>query len=256
MRLLVVCPQCVRDAVERSAAHQEIQALWEAPVAVTITTAPGGSGSCARGHPFRIHVNDPGYAVLYERALQRLAAGEWRDAVLDGYTALDMYLATVPLRARYDCDRALMPSDLAEVRLELSQATKTSERALGAALAVASVVSGRSPPKFPSKLQELRNEAIHQGKYPSPVEAEHAVFQVEELVVAIEERLDVGAVGRDPPFRLAQQISNLVAVPQNREPRPAMVLNTVLGRMTVPQPTARSRLAEYKAEGPGWLLLG
>jgi hypothetical protein len=48
--------------------------------------------------------------MLYERALQRLAEGATRDAVLDAYTALDMYLSHVPARARYDREKVAVAS--------------------------------------------------------------------------------------------------------------------------------------------------
>ena len=89
----------------------------------------------------------PGFA-RGARCAPRQADGDWRDAVLDAYTALDMYMSTVPVRARYDGDASLLPIDIVRLREELKFSTSDANKALGAAFAVASVVSGKRPPKF------------------------------------------------------------------------------------------------------------
>jgi hypothetical protein len=71
--------------------------IWSEWAIARITTKSTPlTGTCRAGHEYTVVVTTVGHAVLYERALQRLADEDWRDAVLDSYTALDMYFATVP----------------------------------------------------------------------------------------------------------------------------------------------------------------
>jgi hypothetical protein len=94
---------------------------------------------------------------VFDEALQRLVEGDERDAIIDAYTALNTYMSTVHIRARYDREIRITHAHL---RQELGFATSDANKALGAAFAVASVVSGQPVPKFSSR---LANFAIAQS---------------------------------------------------------------------------------------------
>jgi hypothetical protein len=180
----------------------------------------------------------------------RLSRGDSRDAVLDAYTAFDMYLSIVPVRARYDRDVSLAPKDIARIRDELAPLTRLSERAIGAALACASLVSGAAPPAIPSRLQAIRNEAVHGGVYPSESDAEWLALKVEELICAFELLLDAASPSRDPPFHVAFQIASFIGTdgPPAGIQRVSTGRGFVLSRANDPQPKAIDRLSDYRAD--------
>jgi hypothetical protein len=167
MRVSVSCPVCTGAAMERGDSPEELGRAFDDRVTALVTHERVASVRCRVGHPFVVVVADPTHALVFERGLQRLADGDLRDAVLDAYTAMEMYMPTVPVRARYDRDRSLMPKDILRLRKELKFITGDANRALGAALAVASVVSNKPPPVFDTTVSKLRNDAVHAGKYPS-----------------------------------------------------------------------------------------
>ncbi len=162
-------------------------------------------------------------------------------------TRLDMYTTTVPVRARYDRDPKLVPNDIPRLRSELKFATSEANKALGAAFAVASIVSGRKPPKFESKLAQLRNRAIHAGEYPSEDDAEWAHLEVERIVLELENMLDEGAGNREPPFRLAVQIADIPAASLEVDGSTAASIHGVLSGTLIPRVSARERLALYRS---------
>ncbi|WP_437625457.1 hypothetical protein [Sorangium sp. So ce1151] len=246
MRVSSNCPVCVSAAAARNAPPAEIQRLCEQRVEGFITHERSVAVTCLSGHRFGIVITEPAYALVFERGLQRLVNGELRDAVLDMYTALDMYMPTVPVRARYDRDASLTLKDIPRLRKEFGFAVSDANKALGAAFAVAAVVSGKSPPKFDSKLSKLRNRAVHAGEYPTAEEAEWAAMEVERIVTTLMDMLNEAASDRDPSFRLAVSMVDFPVV----EPRPvasmSLGLGAVLSEATTPRETVRRRLERYR----------
>ncbi|WP_394845221.1 hypothetical protein LZC95_50360 [Pendulispora brunnea] len=226
-------------------------------IAVTISDKRAARATCDKGHGFNVAIAAPAYALLYERALQRLSTGDLRDAVLDAYTALDMYLPNVPLRARYESDKTLTPRDIPGLRSELKKhATRHSERAIGAALAVVSVVSGKAPPHFDRSLSEIRNDAIHAGIYPDREAAEEMIFRIATLILEFESLLNKTFPDRDPSFRLALQIADFPKFEESGD-RTTVGTGTILSGDLEPSPTARDRLKQYESgEFPpsSWLI--
>jgi hypothetical protein len=209
-----------------------------------ISTQIGTVVVCPQGHRQFIIIQEPGYALLFERALQNLTKGLMRDAVLDAYTAFDMFLGHVPARARYDREPGASPM---RIREEMKQSTQYSERALGAALAMASLVSGHPPPKIDSKLQKIRNEAIHQGKYPTGEEAEWVCFEVERLVRDFEAALAKQPCANAQSYALASHLETVLALDDQGAARVFMGFMCVLDSTHGQSPSAKERLAQFKA---------
>jgi hypothetical protein len=246
MRVSAECPVCLGAALARNAPPAELQRLSQERVEGFITHERSAAVTCLNGHRFGVVVTEPAYALVFERGLQRLIDGELRDAVLDVYTALDMYMPTVPVRARYDRDLSLCPKDIPRLRKEFGFSAADANKALGAAFAVAAVVSGKPPPKFDSKLSKLRNRAVHAGEYPTAEEAEWAAFEVERIVATLTEMLNEVAPNRDPSFRLAVSMIDFPVV----DPRPAANASVgifgVLSEATTPRETVKRRLDRYR----------
>jgi hypothetical protein len=223
--------------------------MFDFRIPAFITTTRMAVATCQSGHRIGVTVVDPAFALLYERALQRLANGDWRDAVLDAYTALDMYLPQVPVRARWDRNHSSVPSDLERIMKELKPATRRAENAIGAALAVASVIADGPPPTFRPELARIRNAAVHVGEYPTPQEAEWLILEVERLVREFEAILDAASQGRDPSFLLMMQLNDHNRSFTERVDSTANhSLGTVLGGGHSPPTQARDRIAVYKTD--------
>ena len=186
------------------------------------------------------------YALVYERALQRYMKGDLRDAVIDAYTAFEMYVATVPVRARYDLDRNLPPKDIPRLRRELKPCTSNAASALAAALATISLLARHAPPKVNPKIARIRNLAVHAGEYPSVDDAERVLFEVEELVVRFDDVLDGAAEGREPHFHLACGIVDRVPSEGDIDGAMSVGICAVLSGQTKPRETARARLDRYR----------
>lgn len=172
MRIASWCADCIRatpDGVGR-----EDQKIF-----VAFTTNPVALMRCPKGHNSVLILGDGAHSLLFERAISRLVEGRTRDAITDAHTALEMYIANVPARARYDREKGASPR---AIREELKRSTKTSERAHGAALAIASLVSGAEPPSLPESVATVRNAAIHQGAYPTVAQAERAIVEIDAFV--------------------------------------------------------------------------
>lgn len=152
---------------------------------VRLTSEPVALAECQNGHRSLLYALDGAYALLFERALQRIAIGSPRDAIIDAYTAFEMYLAHLPARARYDREKGASPMKL---RDEMKQATGRAEPALGAALATVSIVSSRPPPKIVADATtNLRNRAVHSGHHATDQEAEAMCLEIERLVGEFED---------------------------------------------------------------------
>ena len=245
MRLAVSCPACISGAIDRNASPEEMRRIHNERVAAQITHERSTVATCRNNHTFGIVVGEPAFALVFERGLQRLVDGDLRDAVLDAYTGLDMYTPIVPVRARYDSDRSLGPKDIPRLRKELGFTSSDANKALGAAFAVASVVSGKPPPKFNSKLARLRNEAIHAGHYPSAEDAKWAILEVERIVTELDELLGQVDPDRDPPFRLAVEMVDFPRTGQANF-HTTLLFSAVLSGVTKPRETVDSRLARYR----------
>jgi hypothetical protein len=154
---------------------------------VRLTTEPVALAVCAQEHKSVLIIHDGAYALLFERALQRLVTGNARDAVIDAYTAFEMYLAHVPVRARYDRELGASPRAL---RSEMESITKLSERTIGAALTAASIAGFCPPPKIDArKTAELRNRAVHAGHYPREDEVEQLCGEIDRVISELESML-------------------------------------------------------------------
>lgn len=155
---------------------------------VPSTTQRGILTECPNGHKLAIVLQASGWARLFERGLKRLVLGDTRDAILDAYTAFEMYLSDVPARVRYDREKGASPAALRE---ELKPATARSECAIGAARAAASLATGKPAITWSEKdTTAVRNRAIHAGAYPSEEEAEKLCLEVGRVILAFEDALD------------------------------------------------------------------
>lgn len=182
-----------------------------------------------------------------ERALQRFVDGDYRDSLLDAYTALDMYMPTVPVRARYDSDPRLGVADLEGLRRELKSVTRDATSALAAALTAVSVRTGRPPPSFDTKLSGLRNKAVHVGQYPTAEDTEWAVLEVERIVTTIDDMLTDAAPNRDPSFREAVDWTDFRGTLPGTSGHVSMSFSAVLSGTRQPRESATARLARYRS---------
>jgi len=103
MQTTMVCFECSQSNAPESLPPESFQ--------IPISTKPWVVTKCPQGHPIALIFQASGWARLFERALRRVAANDPRDAVLDAYTAFEMYIAEVPIRARYDREKGADPSD-------------------------------------------------------------------------------------------------------------------------------------------------
>jgi hypothetical protein len=162
------------------------------------------------------------------------------------HTPMDMFMSTVPIRARYDRESNLTPSDIAGLRQQLGFATSEANKALGAALAVTSVVSGQPPPKFSTKLAGLRNRAVHAGEYPTKAEAEWGVTEVERIITSIDDMLTAAVPDRNPPFRTAVQIADFPAHDHSSAGHVTVGFSAVLSGLSQPRESAANRMSRYR----------
>ena len=214
--------------------------------------------TCANGHRTRMGIWDGAHALLFERALQRLIIGATRDAVIDAYTAFEMFLVHVPARARYDREKGASPRAL---RDELSAATGTTERAMGAAFTAVSLVSGKAPPKLNTgKTTTLRNKAAHAGAYATDEETLNLCLEIERVVHECEALLATQECVNAVTYGNATVTEDLRdAIDRQGEPDlPSMMctLSTVLDidrhRSQPPFPVTQ-RIADYKLMlAQGW----
>lgn len=198
MRIRTICPVCFSRLFARRAGPDEVREFRSKRLEATITHERFAAVTCEAGHSFSIGTGEPVYALLYERALQRFVDGDYRDSLLDAYTALDMYMPTVPVRARYDSDPRLGVADLEGLRKEFKSVTKDATSALAAALTAVSIRTGLPPPSFDTKLAVLRNRAVHAGQYPTGEDTEWAVLEVERIVTTIDDMLTNAAPRPEP----------------------------------------------------------
>jgi len=178
------CPVCQKEYLRDGGYITPETGLVE----VRLTIEPITIAKCLHGHRTVLAILDGGYALLFERALQRLVTGNTRDAAIDAYTALEIYLSHVPARARYHREGGASPRQLSQ---EMEAVSKYAERSLGAALAIISVMTGAPPPRFDAdRTTKLRNRAVHAGYYPTEPEAEALCVEVERTVSEVDKRFE------------------------------------------------------------------
>jgi hypothetical protein len=167
---------------------------------------------CENGHRCWLYITDGGFSLLYQRGLQRLATGALRDAVIDAHTALEMFLAHVPVRAIYDRTLGAKPS---EIRKDLNgaQLLDSFERTFGAALGMSALVSGASPVRVDfKKTRKIRNDAVHMGIEPSVEKAEALCLEVERIMREILRQLDTQPCGNSQSYFDADWNEQVAAV--------------------------------------------
>ena len=87
--------------------------------------------------------------------------------MIDAHTALEMFLAHVPVRAIYDRTIGAVPSEIRKT-LKAAQLLNNFERTFGAAIGMAALVGVSGPVRVPfDKTRNIRNEAVHMGVEPS-----------------------------------------------------------------------------------------
>ena len=235
------CPLCQRAKSEEGAEAEEVARAGKASMhGRRITTETAQLHRCDLEHDFMLHVQDGGYALLYERALQRVADGRTRDAVIDAYTSFDMFLASFVLGVvfdrRYPHPTRFDEAPLEPLREELKDVLRPSERTTAAALALACLESGRAPPRIPNRLNELRNKAVHAGAYPCDKDAKWACIEVERLVCGFREQVPTAeaSTGR---FQMALLLESTKRALGSREPVQAITYTffTVLDATNPPE---------------------
>jgi hypothetical protein len=168
MKTEMVCPVCQKKRTENG---ETAYVSFPAQIRSDSTSLL----RCPEGHRILHVIQDGGFGRLFERGLERLARESPRDAVMDVYTAFEMYLSHVVVRALFD--RPSNTQKPAEIRSRLKHALQTSDKAGAAALATyASIASGELP-VFKSDLSSIRNNAVHQGFYPSVGDVEVSVHR-------------------------------------------------------------------------------
>lgn len=251
MRTHYSCPICVSPDGAGGGTQWGSRTSETAYAEVRLTAEPVALAECDQGHRLLVCVNDGSYALLFERALQRLAIGSTTDAVIDAHTAFEIYLAHVPARARYDRESGASPTVL---RRELRPATSSAQLALGAALATVSVVSSRPPPRINEEMTTtLRNRAVHAGHHPTDSEAEHMCAEIDRVIAEFEDLLTSSVEPRDPSYWnafISEDIKATIEAHGWRElPIVGRQLDTVLARARdgfATKVSARERLAEYR----------
>jgi hypothetical protein len=179
------CPVCQKELFRQGGGELTPETgLGE----VRLTIEPIAVAKCLQGHKTVLAILDGGYALLFERALQRLVTGNTRDAAIDAYTAFEIYLSHVPARGRYHREAGASPRQL---RQEMKGFLDSSDRSFAAAFAVISLMTGKAPPRFkPDLTSKIRNKAVHAGYYPTEPEAERLCLEVESIVSEFDKRFE------------------------------------------------------------------
>jgi hypothetical protein len=245
----VSCDACMQEYLDHPEDPPELQKLRATQYPANTTTDIGFLLRCPRGHVSWKVSQEPTFARLFERALRQLGADQARDAVLDAHTALEMYLRHVPARARYNADPTACPLAL---RDELTEALRFGDRAVGAALATYALVAKSKPPAFPNA--EVRNLAVHQGKYPSLPAAEKHCLAVESFVMECERVLGAPANGQRS-YWLAlylAEIEELRKRPEFKGLEPQVFAGGYALSVAGPaEPGAKERIAHYRSLAKG-----
>jgi hypothetical protein len=213
---------------------------------VRVTTETGTVVTCANGHRHAYFFQHAAYVILFERALLRLCNDEPRDALLDAYSAMEMFLSHVLPRARYDRERDQSPS---QVRDQLKHVTHLAEPARGSALGIISYLTGREAPRLDTNVTKLRNDAIHAGKYPTTAQAESAVLKIEDLLLTVRDALDAQSCVNEHSYEIADylELRKKFLADNGIERWLATSLPMVLESRVTPRVTASERLNEIRS---------
>jgi hypothetical protein len=176
MLLYTMCKQCMASMSRDERDRHSLRA----PVTDKVVQIL----QCTRGHTYAIALQQPMFTLIFERALYRLAKESVRDAVIDAHTALDMYLPHVPARARYDQETS---ASARAVLTKLQPLTYRAEMARIAAHTTVFLLGAGNVPR--GSIGKLRNQAVHEGRYPQMVEATEAITGVAETIRAFEDAL-------------------------------------------------------------------
>lgn len=153
---------------------------------------------CPSNHVQAVLFQSPGWARLFERGMRRIASEANRDGVIDAYTAFEMYLAHVPVRARYDREVGAKPEAL---RAELKPVLSTTDRAIASARMAASLIAKGAPPLWNDQwTAHVRNDAVHSGKHPQTDVAKRLCREIVTAIGAFEAVLAQQACVNDIPF--------------------------------------------------------
>jgi hypothetical protein len=241
---MFACGVCAKEAPDDGGAS--LRELNENAPEVLVTHEGVATWSCPKGHSTSLVFQGGALGLLYERALQRLAKDATRDAVLDAFTALEMYLATVPERVRFEAQAG---ANLDTIREELKPAVKTSERATAAALVAIAIRSGKKPPSIPSWLNQTRNEATHQGLHPDAKDAEKLVLDVARIVREFE-ALFLESSTEGKPDYVGAALGRAHRLYRDKNPGADRVwtayMPLALDLSCKPIPDAEKRLEEYR----------
>jgi hypothetical protein len=202
MKYEALCMRCNLDAAMKSdqSLRRKCSVIVEQERAYRV--------QCGTGHLFLLVLENASHSLLFDRAVERLASGETRDAVTDGCTALEMFLSEVPVRARYQSEPL---GQLSIIREELRRVVNTSERALAGSFVIASLLGGCAP-EHVRQLEEVRanrNKAIHGGVRPSEKQAEDALSCIQQTVAWFEGILRDALPERDVSYARARMLDEL-----------------------------------------------
>jgi len=240
------CPVCERELATKGI-HAYRPTEETGTVRLRLTTEPAMEATCKHGHRSIVFFNDPAHALLFERALYRLVQGQTRDAVLDAYTAFEMYISHVPSRMRYDREPGASP---AAIRDQLAAVLKISDRALAAAMTCASLLSAGEPPSIPNRLANLRNMTVHLGHVATDAEADELCIGAAETIAAFETVLTKVASVNPTPYWLEYQREQPAkwskTLPDEAMPITFVQLGTTLARANASGSDVRDRIAKYR----------
>lgn len=207
---------------------------------------------CDKDHRVIYAFQGGAHALLYERALQRLADDAPRDAILDAYTAFEVFMQMVVERCVFEAQTSVTLDD---VRAQLGYVFKSSERTLGAALVAVATRTGSAPPKIPGDIQNLRNDATHRARYPSVPQAEKAILAIGGLIRDFDALLDAVPTARTEQYKILAAVEPQISA---RRGDPTVTISSI-GMSLVLAPLGTrvepaQRLEEYR-DGRGLLQL-
>jgi hypothetical protein len=160
MRLAFPCLDCF--------AHK--QATGEpmlGPVYGELNDDGAAVGICDRGHKVTMTLQQPRHEILFDWACLAFADAYNREAVASFAASLERFHETA---LRVLCSHLKMSGPAFEKTWKV--VSNHSERQLGAVLFLYEVHTGKELPRLPQRLVELRNEAVHKGKFVSHEQAE------------------------------------------------------------------------------------
>jgi hypothetical protein len=206
MRLPSGCPICIFEEVDDAIAAGEAidpEELAHTPFPRVTVTDTVSVVTCENGHEFIYAIQDGAYALFFERGLRRFALGQFRDAILDAYTALEMYLSHAPVIAAFHANGGTKkPSELRE---QIGEGILgLTERCWGATAVAVFLRTGKSAPQPSSSITKIRNDAAHAGVYPSEQQAKKLIVYVATTIIDIANAIDPVATTTPGEVRYSQ----------------------------------------------------